>query len=157
MEYIGEHSGRKVYWWEFSNARVAELPEKNWVCFAIAEKLPENKIFDEFARVSIAKGILEFKTFGKESTKLDDWFDETIVIMETMENHPEIDVMTTWHDKESLANAFWQCFHATCLPEETVNENVKIVCFHFNNSDKKQELKEYIKRYNEGWLPSEEV
>ncbi|MEO5947948.1 MAG: hypothetical protein ABIP79_14110 [Chitinophagaceae bacterium] len=156
MEYLGKHSDREVYWWNFSVKNFDELPKGDWVGFSIEEKLPEYDLFEKFARASIAKGILEFKAFGKESTKLDDWFDDVIVLLNVMDNQPDAFVMTTWNDKESLADAFWQCFHATALPDEVVNENVKIVCFHINDIDKRDELKNYLKLFNEGWLPSDE-
>jgi hypothetical protein len=156
VEYLGEHRGRKVYWLEFSETKFDELPDKDWVCFGIEDGLPDYNLFDTFTRISIKKGILEFKAFGKKSTELDDWFDGVVVLLNVIENQPDAFVMTTWHDKESIANAFWQCFHATCLPDDTVNENVKIICFHFDNIDKRDELKKYIEGFNEGWLPSDE-
>ena len=156
MEYLGEHKGRKVFWWKYSDDNFNELPDKDWICFAMEDVLPNEEMFEKFARESINKNILEFKAFGKNSSMLDDWFDETMVVMEAMENHPEIDVMTTWHNNEGLASAFWQCFYATCLPETTDYSNLKIVCFHFDNADKRNEIKNYLKRFNEGWLPSEE-
>ena len=155
MEFLGEHYKRKVYWWKFSESTFDELPSGNWIGFAIEDGLPDYNLFDKFAKVSIAKGILEFKAFGKLSSKLDDWFDEIVVIMNVMENQPDIFVMTTWHDKESLANAFWQSFSATCLPDSTDYDHLKIICTHFDNVDKKEELKTYIKKFNEGWLPEE--
>ena len=116
MEYLGEHKGRKVFWWKYSDENFNELPDKDWICFAMEDVLPNEEMFEKFAREFINKNILEFKAYGKNSSMLDDWFDEMMVVMEIMENHPEIDVMTTWYSDEGLASAFWQCFYATvCL------------------------------------------
>lgn len=157
MEYLGVHNNRKVYWWNYSEDNFKELPDDNWVCFSIENGLPEEKLFEKFVRETIKKGILEFKAYGKLSTHLDDDFDSVMVQMKYIENHSkEIDIMTTWHDKEGLASAFWQCFHATCLPDTANLDNLKIVCFHFDNVDFQSEFKNYLKRFNEGWLPSEE-
>lgn len=156
MEYIGIHSGRKVYWWKYSEENFDELPDSDWICFAIEDGLPKSEAFEKFARMSITKNILEFKAYGKNSSNLDDWFDLAIIDMESMEDHAEIDTMTTWHDNEGLASAFWQCFYATCLPETTDYDNLKIVCFHFDNADKRKEITNHLKRFNEGWLPSDE-
>jgi hypothetical protein len=156
MEYLGVHNDRKVYWWEYSEKNLDKLPDSNWICFVIEDGLPQSDLFEKFVRTSIHKGLLEFKAYGKLSSKLDDSFDETMVLMETIEGHLEIDITTTWHNKEGLASAFWQCFHATCLSETTDSNNLKIICVHFDNTNRKQELKNYIERFNEGWLPSEE-
>ncbi len=156
MEYLGEHNNRKVYWSNYSYEEFDKLQDNNWICFAIENGLPDSELFENFVRASIQKGILEFKAYGKLSTNLDDDFDQIIVEMKVLEGHSEIDVMTTWHDKEGIANAFWGCFHATALPETADMDNLKIVCLHFDNNDFKDELKDYLKRFNEGWLPSEE-
>lgn len=156
MEYLGEHFSRKVYWWNFSEKNYDELPDSNWVCFAIEDGLPDEEIFERFVKASVRKNILEFKVFGKLSAHLDTWFDSAIVKMKIKEYLSEkVFVMTTWHDKETLANAFWQCFGATCLPDETDYDNIKIVCFHFDNIDKRDELKTYLEKFNEGWLPED--
>jgi len=156
MKYLGTHNNRAVYWWEYGFAGFNELPETDWICFAIENGLPQGDLFEKFVRVSIQKKILEFKAFGKFSTHLDDSFDHILVEMEYVENYGEIDVMTTWHDDEGLASAFWQCFHATCLPDKTGLSNLKVVCFHFDNTDLSPELGNYIQKFNEGWLPSED-
>lgn len=78
-----------------------------------------------------------------------------MVEMETMEDHFEIGVMTTWHNNETLADVFWQCFFATCFPEYTNYENIKIVCSDLDGINRANELEHYIKRFEEGWLPNE--
>ena len=156
MEYLGEHSGRKVFWCKYPDENFNEFPDNDWICFAMVDGLPDREAFEKFAKAAINKNILEFKAYGNDSSMLDDWFDETMVVMETMENHPEIEVMTTWHNNEGLASAFWQCFYATCLPEKTEYYNLKIVCVHFNNIDVRENFRNYIKQFNDGWLPSDE-
>ena len=156
MEYLGIHGDRKVYWWNYFEKNFDTLPDGNWICFAMEEGLPEDELLEKFIRKSIQKKILEFKAYGKLSSKLDDRFDQIMVNMEVLEKCPEIDVMTTWHNNEGLASAFWQCFHATCLPDTTNFKDLKIVCFHFDNIDFRKEIKIYLKQFNEGWLPSNE-
>jgi len=77
--------------------------------------------------------------------------------METMENHNEIDVMTTWHNDQTLADAFWQCFFATCLPDTTDYGNIKIICTDLDGINRVEELKNYLKEFELGWLPSANV
>src|SRR5215475_132025 len=120
MEYLGQHSGRKVYWWEFSEKTLEELPDTNWICFAISDKNPfQNEKINcirTFVKTCIDKNLLEFKAFGKYSSDLDDFFDIQVVLELEKGMGKDIFIMTTWHDKDSLADAFWQCFYATCLP-----------------------------------------
>jgi hypothetical protein len=95
MQYLGEQNGRKTYWWEFSLENFHELPDKDWIAFAIEDGMSNYEMFDKFARVSISNGILEFKAFGKLSEKLHDCFDETVVTLNVIENQPDVFVMTT--------------------------------------------------------------
>lgn len=130
-----------------------QLPDKDWICLAIANSQPDTNIFDKFVRTSVFKNILEFKGYGKFGEKLHDLFDDIISIMEIMENHLEIDVMTTWHENEELAYTFWQCFFATCLPEGTNLKNIKIVCIDLDGNNRAEELKSYLKEFESGRLP----
>ncbi len=153
MKHLGTHQGRTVYWLDYASWPSADLPKKDWLVFAVCNKAPDSEHFDRFARACIANEIHEFKGFGDQGSLLDDLFDWTTVIMRTMEDHPEIDVMTTWHDDESLASAFWQCFYATCLRETVDLDNVTIVCTDMDGNDLSAELQEYITRFNDGWMP----
>lgn len=156
MQSIGEYFDRQVYWLDYENFS-DQLPEKDWICLAIANQQPDLGNFDLFVRTSISKGILEFKGHGKFGEKLHDIFDETIIFMEVMENHSEINVVTTWHNNETLADTFWQCFFVTCLPERNDLNNIKIICTDLDGVNKTEELKVYIKEFGLGWLPSENV
>ena len=152
MQNIGKYSDRQVFWLDFDNF-ADQLPDKNWVCLAIANKQPEIDTFDKFVRNSISKNILEFKGHGQFGEDLHDHFDQNMIIMMTMEDHAEIDVMTTWHNDETLADAFWQCFFATCLPDTANLDNIKIVCTDLDGINRTEEFKSYIKEFELGWLP----
>jgi len=106
--------------------------------------LSERQRIRSIRKKTIANGLLEFKGHGKFGELLHDSFDETMVIMETMEKHNEIEVMTTWHNNETLADVFWQCFFATCLPDNTNYENIKIVCSDLDGINRTNELQDYI-------------
>ena len=127
MDRVGQYSGRQVYWLNY-NQYADQLPDKDWVCLAISNSRPDKASFDKFVRTSIENGIHEFKGHGKFGELLHDLFDETMVEMEVIEGHPEIEVMTTWHNDQTLADTFWQCFFATCLRDNVDYDNVKIVC-----------------------------
>lgn len=156
MQNIGNYYERQVYWLDYDNFS-NELPDKDWVCLAIANIEPNADKFDKFVRTSISKNMLEFKGHGKFGEKLHDLFDETMVVMETMENQSEIGVMTTWHHDEIIAETFWQCFFATCLPETADPNNIKIICTDLDGVNRAEELKRYIKEFELGWLPNHNV
>lgn len=154
MKTIGEYQGRKVLWLENIH-ETNSLPEKDWLCLAIANSEPDFKVFENFVRKSISKNILEFKGHGEFGEKLHDIFDETMVEMEVIENHNSINTMTTWHTDETLANTFWESFFATCLPEKTDLDNVKIVCVDLDGKERIDELKLYLQEFEKGWLPND--
>lgn len=156
MQNIGKYFGRQIYWLNYDKFS-DQLPDKYWVCLAVANQQPDLDKFDNFVRTAIAKDILEFKGHGKFGEKLHDLFDETMEVMETMEDHNEIGVMTTWHNDETLAETFWQCFFATCLPETADLDNIKIICTDLDGINRTEELKSYIKEFELGWLPCDNV
>ena len=153
MKSIGKYFGRQIYWLDYKSSPT-QLPDKDWVCLATSNEQINLDEFQKFVRTSITKGISEFKGHGKFGEQLHHLFDETMVIMETYENHSEIDVMTTSHNDETLQDAFWQCFFATCLPNATDFDNILIVCTDLDGVDRTDELISYIKEFELGWLPS---
>lgn len=156
MKKIGTYQNREVHWVNYPELLSSELPNSDWICMLTASQTqPDINQLDHFVRKTIANNLLEFKGHGKFGEFLHDLFDETMVEMETMENHPEIEAMTTCHNNETLADVFWQCFFATCLPEYTNYENIKIICSDLDGINRANELKHYIKRFEEGWLPNE--
>ena len=155
MNKIGTYQNRKVYYSDYKNLINGNMPNGNWICFAISNIEPNSDDFETFVRASIKNDILEFKSCGTWGEKLHDWFDEIASIMESMENHPEIETMTTWHNNESIADVFWQCFFATCIPEHADFDNLKIICTDLENVNRIEELKDYISRFENGWLPKE--
>jgi hypothetical protein len=152
MQFIDNYYDRKVFWVDY-NESLNLLPDNDWVCFVIANKEPDIDCFDQFVRMAISKNVLEFKAHGRFGEKLHDLFDETIVVMEVMEGFSEIEVMTTWHNDETLADAFWQCFFATCLPDNADFNNIKIICTDLDGINRSEELASYIKKFELGWLP----
>jgi hypothetical protein len=154
VEYLGEHKGRKVYWWRYAED-YDDLPVNNWICFALADTSPEYDVYSKFVRAAIDRNILEYKVQGCFSEKLHDEFDEIVVLMEVLENHADINAITTWHH-EGPASTFWQCFYATSFTLTPECDDLKIICVDFDNADKRKEITNYLKRINEGWLPSEE-
>lgn len=156
MQLLGEHFGRKVFWLDY-NDDLSHLPEKDWVCLVIANNNPCDELFEKFVRGTIAHGIAEFKGHGLFGEKVHDLFDEIVSIMKVLEHHTKIDVMTTWHHNEILADTFWQCFFVTCLPDTANLENISIVCVDIDGLDRREELVNYLKEFELGWLPSDNI
>jgi hypothetical protein len=156
MESVGQYFGRQVYWLNYEQY-ADQLPDKDWVCLAVSNSRPDKFTFDRFVRTSIEKGIHEFKGHGEFGEHLHDLFDDIMVDMEVIEGHPEIDVMTTWHNDQTLADAFWQCFFVTCFRDSADFDNISIVCTDLDGVDRTEELKKYIQEFEIGWLPSDNV
>ena len=133
MIEIGTYQNRKVIFVAYNELLEGDMPTSDWICLAISNNdKPNKQEFFHFARKAIVNGISEFKGQGIYGETLHHYFDDTMVTMETLENHEEIMVMTTCHNDESLADTFWQCFFCTCLPETTDFDNIKILQFFRN-------------------------
>jgi len=156
MRNIGKYFDRQIYWLDYDNI-TDQLPDKDWVWLAISTIELDIDTFDKFVRTSIAKNILKLKGHGKFGEKLHDIFDETIVEMDVIEKHPEIGVMTTCHNYETLADIFWQCFFTTYLPETADFYNIKIVFVDLDGTNRTEELQSYLKEFELGWLPSDNI
>jgi hypothetical protein len=154
MQFIGRYFNRQVFWLEYGNY-FDQLPNKDWVCLSICNNWPDENEFDKFVRTCISKNIMEFKGHGRFGELLHDLFDGTMAIMRIMESHNEFDVMTTWHNDQTLADAFWQSFFVTCIPETADYANITVICTDLDGVNRIEELKSYIKKFESGWLPSD--
>jgi len=155
MHEIGHFFGRRVFWADYHNIQFDNLPDKNWLCLAIANQPPVVAKFSKFARVVIDRHLLEFKGAGRYGEKLHHLFDETMVDLELEERRPFIDIGTTGSSDESLDDTFWQCFFATTLPVTTDYDDLKIICIDLDSVDRRDELLNYIKKFELGWCPGD--
>ena len=153
MKSIATYQSRQVFWFDYEQFDLNQLPKKDWLCLATSDIDPNDQKFERLVRHSIETGILEFKGHGKFGEKLHDIFDEIMTQMEVVENHQLISVMTTCHNDESLADTFWQCFFATCLPETADLDNISIICTDLIGNDRSNELKKILERFENGWIP----
>jgi hypothetical protein len=145
MKEIGTYQSRKVYWFNYNQFQLDQLPTKNWLCLATSDIDPNDEKFEKFVRYGIDNGILEFKGHGL--------FDEIMVDIEISKSLNTIDIATTWHNDETLADAFWQCFFVTTLPTRADLDNISIVCTDIEGNDRITELKGILKRFENGWIP----
>lgn len=147
---------RETFYLEIADDFKDKLPISNWICFAIANEKPDDKVLSEFIRTSIKNDLFEFKGFGLFGEYLHNAFDMEMVKMEIDEGHSEIEIMTTGSNDTDLANAFWENYGATCLPDRADYDNIKIVCVNFDKKDYSNRFSELIKRFNRKWLPINE-
>lgn len=126
MTPIGTYQNRQVFWFDYDQFQLDQLPKKDWLCLATSENDPNDQKFEKFVRYIIDHGILEFKGHGEFGEKLHDLFDEIITQMEVVENHEPISVMTTWHNCKTLANTFWFFFCDLFTRDSGLGQ-------HFNN------------------------
>lgn len=152
MDFLGSYHERRVFWWDYTAFQLDHLPTGNWVCLASADRAINDEQYDAFVRYALSQGILEFKGHGAQGEFLHDVFDEIAVYQEVMYDLP-FEAMTTWHNGQSLADVFWQCFFVTCLPDTTDWEQLAIVCTHLDGRDWRPQLKMLLHRFQKGWMP----
>ena len=153
MNPIGTYQNRKVYWFDYDQFQLDQLPTKNWVCLATSDIDPNDEKYEKFVRHSIDNEILEFKGHGEFGEKLHDLFDKIMVDIEISKNLDTIDITTTWHNNETLADTFWECFFATTLPIRADPDNISIVCTDLKGNNRTTELKGILERFKKGWIP----
>ena len=155
MKLIGTYQTRKVFWFDYDQFQLDQLPTKDWLCSAISDVDPNDAKYRKFVQYSIENDILEFKGFGKFGEQLHDIFDEIIIDLEISNNFDTIDIATTWHINETLADTFWQCFFATTLPMRADLDNISIFCTDIKGGDRTNQLKEFLERFENGWIPED--
>jgi|SRR5690554_6092366 len=153
MRLIGTYQSRQVFWFDYDEFQLDQLPKKDWLCLAISDIEPNNDKYKSFVRYSISNEILEFKGHGIFGEKLHNIFDEIMVEIEISKKIDFIDIGTTSHTNETLADAFWQCFFATTLPVRADLDNISIVCTDLKGNDRTKELKKILEQFKNGWIP----
>jgi hypothetical protein len=135
------------------------LPKNNWFGFVIANNDfddSETSLIKNYIRYSINNGLLAIHGQGLFGGKIHLILDLVITQMEVDENHSEIDVTTIGDNDTDLANGFWACYGASCLPDRADYDSVKLVCTSFDGINYKEELKLLLNRFNNGWLPPDD-
>jgi hypothetical protein len=159
MEYLGKHYNFETYYLSIDEEDInMVLPKKNWYCCAIANSDFDDQVnsrIHNFIRTSIDRDILSWHGLGKYGQKLHLTFDLIMTQMEIEYNHSEIDVTTVGEENIDIADGFWNCYGASCLPERAEYETVKLICVSFDNHNYKEELKNLINKFNADWLPSD--
>ncbi|MBK7712548.1 MAG: hypothetical protein IPJ37_17485 [Bacteroidales bacterium] len=113
----------------------------------------ENSMVTKFIRSSIDRDLLAFHGQGSFGGKIHMTFDLLITKMEVDEKHAEIDLTTIGDNDTDLANGFWGCYGASCLPNRADYDTVQLFCTSFDGKDYKDELKALMQKFNKGWLP----
>jgi len=155
IDKIGIHFSKTVYYIELEKHYSEPLPIDNWVCFAISNHDFDIYQFETFSKNAISNGLLEFKAQGTMGESLHHQFDEIMVRLEINEGKPFINICTTGDNDSDLANAFWECFYASTIPEDADWENINIVCVSVDGMDYKQELESLKVKFETGWIPDE--
>jgi len=154
MIQLTEYQNRKIFWFDYEKFDLEKLPVKDWLCLAISNSKTIDSKFDGFVKYSIENRILEFKSNGQFGENLHHLFDTIMIDIEISEGIDFINIMTTGSNNELLEDTLWQCFFATCLPKDADFDKISIVCMDIDGIDRKIELTNIIKRFEDGWLPS---
>lgn len=155
IKYIGNYNRRTVIQVSYEEYKIA-MPDKHWLCFMLADHEPDSDKFAEFVETCVQKDIVYFCAYGKYCELVHDRFDENFIAMEVFKGYEGRTVMTTWDSEETLADAFWFCFTANLYEEGIDSESMPIVVIDMDGVDRVAELRGYINRFKEGWLPSDD-
>ena len=155
MKLIKNQHGHDVFWWDFENSSLGSLPKENWVCLIVANTRPDINKFCAFVKFTIDNGIVSFISCGKFGEFLQGLFDEIIDELEVLENKTQINVMTTWHNDESLSKVLWQAIEVGYLPESSDRDSYKLVCANINERNLSSEILSYLDKFDEGWIPDD--
>ncbi len=154
MKRIGSYKGIEVFYLDYS--KPYDLSgEKNWICFAISNLKYEKEKFQKFSQNAIDHNLLGFKTQGKYGDNLHIEFDLLMCELELFKNYPDIDICTTGNNYTDLANAFWECFLVTALPEHTDYNNLKIICVNIDECNYMEDLCLLLSKFNQNWIPED--
>src|SRR5690554_3307601 len=106
MRLIGTYQSRQVFWFDYDEFQLDQLPKKDWLCLAISDIEPNNDKYKSFVRYSISNEILEFKGHEILGEKRHNISDELMDDIEISKKIDVIDIVTTSHNNEPLAHAF---------------------------------------------------
>ena len=151
MKSIGTFQGRKVFWFDFLNSKIEELPTNDWISFTISDSNRNFEKFECFIKRAINSGLLEFKSQGKFGEDLHLSFDAIMAEMESSEQISFIDIPTTGDNESTLIECFWECFFATTLPDRTNFDELAIICMSLDGDDRSDELRGFLKQFEDGW------
>jgi len=156
MINIAKYFGREIYWLDY-RPDSTQLPDKNWVCLAIANSHPDTEAISRFLTTSISKGMIEFIGCGKFEKELYSVFDQAITNLRAKEGYKRIVSANKRYENQTLAHAFWQCFFTGDLSKIAPSENIQIACIDFDGVNRTEELTSYLKEFESGWLPSDNI
>lgn len=156
MERIGKHFGRTVFYVDLASEPVTFVDQlENWICFGIASEVYPSELAEAFIRCALLSGMLEFKAQGANGEELHHLCDMVMVSLEIDEGHSEFDAVTTGDADTDLANAFWECYFATALPDRADFDHLNIVCVSFDGNDYRSALREVLDQFEAGWIPDD--
>lgn len=153
MQLIGTFQGRKIFWFDFLNSKIDDLPPNDWVSFTISDTNMNFEKFEHFITKAINSGLLEFKSQGKFGEDLHLSFDAIMAEMESSEQMPFIDIPSTGDNESTLIECFWECFFATTLPYRTNFDELAIICMSLDGDDRSDELRGFLKQFEDDWKP----
>ena len=151
MEIIGNYYGREVLYLESNKDYLSKLPTSNWQCLLIANEDYDDEQLKVFFNRAVESDILGILSQGKYGNEIDSRL--TTFKMDLFEQGRDVDI-SMWGDSASdLSETFWSCFGSPALPNRTNYDDLKLVCISFDSLDYKDTLKDYLQKFNNGWLP----
>ena len=152
--YIGKYLGKETSYLDNEEGYLSLLPKSNWHCLLIANEDFNKEKINEFALKAFTQDILGIRSQGKYGNMLDACISILRTDLELDKINNDIDVSIYGDGQSALIDAFWECFGAPALPNRTNWDSLILVCISFDSRSYENELRRFLKMFNDGWLPN---
>ncbi len=154
MKQIWIHKNINVFYSQ-NPTSLKGFPEKDWICFFIAnEKYDDIKIW-EFIKWCIDKNIGQSYSTGKFWANVENEYDHYTVMFNIERNHKDGEFFAPTYSWENTKEIFWQCVYSNFLSDEVKEWYFTIICTTFDSQDYSSELQKYLEDFENWWLPSD--
>jgi len=118
---VDELTGRDLYFLKMEGpgelSKDIKLPGPYFICLIVWDAKSANvETISEFVKVLLDKGACYICVWGRDCERVHDTIDELCEFRDQT-HEPDMAIMTTWHDHESLDDTIW-FFLTVTLPDE---------------------------------------
>ncbi len=160
MQRLGEINDRQVFYLKVNEDEkwFTELPNDNWLVLPICGENGNVKSYHSLADKTIDNKVLFACAVGKESELIHDIFDQYIVSKkllngESIESPDDFEDSPMTTADNNLDEGFWFALYSAFHGTKEIN---KVVCIDYTIRGVKNHLIDLLKRFHQGWIPSED-
>lgn len=153
MEYLGKTKLRDIYYISVNDIKdlnINELPDQNWLAFVFSD-IRDKQLIKKIAEGCVEKNFLYLCSSGNSDELIHAIFDEVIIdnVYNIKNSKIDKDIMTA--GSKNFENEFWFAIMVAYHPYKSIDS---VVCIDIG-LNKKEEIKELIKKIDTNWVPSD--